>query len=78
MSLRVSGASWITTPASRPVTIAAHASAAVPLRVAFPASPGDHPESVQFTASGRGGQAADVGADRARTLIPSSGGSFRP
>ncbi|MGH3395145.1 MAG: S8 family serine peptidase [Streptosporangiaceae bacterium] len=85
MSLRVSGADWITAPASRPVTIPAHASATVPLRVAFPASPGDHPESVQFTASGRGGQAGTGRGGQAgtsvpvarRTLIPSSGGTFR-
>ncbi len=79
MSLRVSGQDWVTTPASGPVTIPAHASATVPLRVAFPARPGDHPESVQFTTSGPGGQGAaamtSVPVAR-RTLIPPGGGSF--
>jgi len=79
MSLRVSGQNWVTGPASRPVIIAAHASAAVPLRVAFPVSPGDHPESVQFTASAPGTPAASVISVpiARRTLIPSSGGTFQ-
>jgi hypothetical protein len=74
-SLKVSGQDWITSPASRPVTIPAHQSASVPLRVAFPASPGDSPESVQFT-SAPGGAVTSVPIAR-RTLIPSSGGSFQ-
>jgi hypothetical protein len=80
MSFKVSGQDWITTPASFPVTIPPHAGAAVPLRVPFPVSPGDHPESVQFTASPLGGfpgsAVTSVPVAR-RTLIPSSGGSFR-
>ena len=78
MSFKVSGQNWITTPASRPVVIPAHASAPVPLRVTFPASPGDHPESVQFAATngGRTVGASSVPVAR-RTLIPSSGGSFQ-
>jgi hypothetical protein len=47
----------------------------VPLRVAFPASPGDSPESVQFT-SAPGGAVTSVPIAR-RTLIPSPGGSFQ-
>jgi hypothetical protein len=83
MSFKVSGQDWITTPATSPVTIQAHKSVSVPLRVAFPASPGDSPESVQFTASASGGFLAppttavtSVPIAR-RTLIPSSGGSFQ-
>jgi hypothetical protein len=78
MSFRVSGQNWVTGPAARPVIIPAHASAAVPLRVAFPVSPGDHPESVQFTASAPGTHAASVISVPVarRTLIPSSGGTF--
>jgi hypothetical protein len=74
-SLKVSGQDWIASPASRPVTIPAHQSASVPLRVAFPASPGDTPESVQFT-SAPGGAVTSVPIAR-RTLIPASGGSFQ-
>jgi hypothetical protein len=80
LSFKVSGQNWITTRASSPVVIPAHASAPVPLRVALPASPGDHPESVQFTATSPGGArtvaATSVPVAR-RTLIPSSGGSFQ-
>ena len=79
MSFRVSGQNWVTGPAARPVIIPAHASASVPLRVAFPVSPGDHPESVQFTASAPGASAASVISVPVarRTLIPSSGGTFQ-
>jgi hypothetical protein len=81
MSLKVSGQNWITTPASSSVVIPAHASASVPLRVAFPASPGDHPESVQFTASAPGGASPATTVTSVpiarRTLIPSTGGSFQ-
>jgi hypothetical protein len=80
LSFRVSGQDWITTPASRPVVIPPHGSASVPLRVAFPVSPGDHPESVQFTSSALGRSHAtsltSVPIAR-RTLIPSAGGSFQ-
>jgi hypothetical protein len=83
MSFQVSGQNWITAAASRPVIIPAHASASVPLRLTFPVNPGDHPESVQFTASGLGSHssqsapaATSVPISR-RTLIPSSGGSFQ-
>ena len=81
VSVKVSGQNWITTPASRPVVIPAHQSASVPLKVAFPASPGDHPESVQFTSSAAGGIFAPPATTSVpiarRTLIPSSGGSFQ-
>jgi hypothetical protein len=81
MSFRVSGQNWVTGLASRPVIIPAHASASVPLRVAFPVTPGDHPESVQFTASGlRPGPFASTVISvpiARRTLIPSAGGTFQ-
>jgi hypothetical protein len=79
LSFKVSGQNWITTPASRPVIIPAHASASVPLRVAFPLRPGDHPESVQFASSAlHGFRSAVTSVPVARrTVIPSSGGSFQ-
>jgi hypothetical protein len=83
MTFRVAGQDWVTRPATnRPVIIGAHASASVPLRVRFPASPGDHPESVQFTGTalghglGSGPATASVPVAR-RTLIPSAGGTFK-
>jgi hypothetical protein len=77
LSFKVSGQNWISTPASAPVVIPAHASKSVPLRVALPVSAGDHPESVQFTASARGALATVTSVPIARrTLIPSTGGSF--
>ena len=51
MKFQVTGQNFVTSPASSPVTIAAHRSATIPLSVAMPASPGDHPQSVQFTAT---------------------------
>jgi Subtilase family len=80
LSFKVSGQDWITTPASRPVVIPPHASVPVPLRVAFPFGPGDHPESLQFSATAlRGFPAPTVTSVPVarRTLIPSSGGSFQ-
>lgn len=74
MSFKVSGQDYVTAAASRPVTIPAHSSAAVPLHIAMPAAPGDHPESVQFTARNRA--AASVPVAR-RTLIPASGAPFQ-
>jgi subtilase family protein len=73
VSFKVSGQNFETAPAARPVTIPAHSSATIPLRIAFPSAPGDHPESVQFTATD--GARASVPIAR-RTLIPSGGGSF--
>jgi hypothetical protein len=77
----VSGQNWITHPASGPVVIPAQASVQVPLRVRFPVSPGDHPESVQFTARSLSGGSHTVATTSVpvarRTLIPASGGSFR-
>jgi hypothetical protein len=74
MSFRVSGQDYLTSPAIRPVTIPARSSVSVPLHVVMPVQPGDHPESVQLSASN--GAADSVPVAR-RTLIPSGGGSFQ-
>jgi hypothetical protein len=73
VTFQASGQDFTTVPASAPVTIAAHHSVTVPLAVALPRTPGDAPESVQFTVPG--GLASSVPIAR-RTLIPSAGGSF--
>jgi hypothetical protein len=73
VSFKVSGQDFESAPATRPVTIPARASATIPLRVAFPSAPGDHPESVQFTATD--GARVSVPVAR-RTLIPADGGTF--
>jgi hypothetical protein len=73
VSFKVSGQNWITSPASPPITIGAHRVGTIPLQVAFPAAPGDHPESVQFTAAN--GAATSLPIAR-RTLVPSAGGEF--
>ena len=73
VTFQASGQNFTTSPASAPVTIAAHSSASVPLSIALPKTPGDAPESVQFT--GPGGLESSVPVAR-RALIPSAGGSF--
>ena len=73
VTFQASGQNFTTSPASAPVTIAAHSSASVPLSIALPKTPGDAPESVQFTAPN--GLESSVPIAR-RTLIPSAGGSF--
>jgi hypothetical protein len=74
LSFKVSGQDWATSPASKPVTIKAHSSATVPLTVTFPAAPGDHPESVQFTSGHTTLTSFPVAR---RTLIPTGGGAFQ-
>jgi Subtilase family len=74
MSFRVSGQDYQSAPAIRPVTIPARSSASVPLQVQLPVQPGDHPESLQLSASNG---AADSVPIARRTLIPSDGGSFQ-
>jgi hypothetical protein len=74
MHFKVSGQHYLTSPAFSPVLIPGRSSATVPLQITIPRSPGDHPESVQITAAD--GAAASVPVAR-RTLIPSTGGSFR-
>jgi hypothetical protein len=73
VTFQASGQNFTTSPAAAPVTIAAHSSASVPLSIALPKTPGDAPESVQFTAPG--GLESSVPVAR-RTLIPSAGGTF--
>jgi hypothetical protein len=73
MSFHVTGQTDVFGASTTPVTIPAHASATVPLTVAFPTAPGDHPESVQFT--GSTGARLSVPVSR-RTLIPAGGGAF--
>jgi hypothetical protein len=74
VSFRVSGQDFTQTRAASPVLIGAHSSATVPLRVAFPVAPGDHPESVQFAASD--GAKTSLPVTR-RTFIPADGGKMR-
>jgi hypothetical protein len=81
LSFKVSGQNWVTSSASKSVTIPAHAGRSVPLKVAFPAAPGDHPESVQFTTTSQDGNndttlLTSFPIDR-RTLISSNGGEFQ-
>jgi hypothetical protein len=51
ISVRATGSVAQTSPATGAITIAAHSSANVPLRIALPTASGDHPESVQFVSS---------------------------
>jgi hypothetical protein len=74
MHFKVSGQDFLTSPASPPVRIPGHSSVTVPLSIAMPRQPGDHPESVQFLA-GDGAQASLPVARR--TFIPANGGPFR-
>jgi hypothetical protein len=73
MSFKVSGQDYVTESATRPVTIAARSSATIPLRVSMPVQSGDHPESLQLSASDG---ALDSVPIARRTLIPSAGGTF--
>jgi hypothetical protein len=50
VTFQASGQNFTTSPASDPVTIAAHGSTTVPLSIAMPQAAGDNPQSVQFTA----------------------------
>ena len=73
VTFQASGQKFTRSPASASVTIAPRSSVSVPLSIALPQAPGDHPESVQFT--GSKGLKSSVPIAR-RTLIPSAGGSF--
>ena len=73
VSFRITGQHYATTPAAFLVPVKAHSSATVPLRVLMPVAPGDHPESIQFSALN--GARTSVPVAR-RTLIPSKGGAF--
>ncbi len=74
MHFKVSGQDYLTSPASAPVTIPGHSSVTIPLRITMPRQPGDHPESVQFSAGD--GALTSLPVAR-RTFIPSRGGPFR-
>jgi len=75
ISFRVTGQHYIDVPATlRPTYIAPQSSATVRLGVAVPQAPGDHPESVQFSASDGAETSLPVAR---RTLIGSAGGTFR-
>jgi hypothetical protein len=74
VTFQASGQNFTTSHASAPVTIPAHSSASVPLRITLPQAAGDAPESVQFT--GSNGLESSVPIAR-RTLIRSAGGSFK-
>jgi hypothetical protein len=73
VTFQAGGQNFTTSPASAPVTIQPRSSVSVPLRIALPRTPGDAPESVQFTA--QNGLESSVPVAR-RTLVPSAGGSF--
>jgi hypothetical protein len=73
VAFRITGQHYVTSPASKPVTVPAHGSATIPLTVTMPTAPGDHPESVRFMASD--GAATSLPVVR-RTLIPAKGGAF--
>ncbi|HEX3788070.1 MAG TPA: S8 family serine peptidase, partial [Pseudonocardiaceae bacterium] len=73
ISFRITGQHYVTSPATGLVLIPARSSANVPLKIAMPTAPGDHPESVQFTSLT--GAKTSVPVAR-RTLIPSGGGNF--
>jgi hypothetical protein len=74
MSFRLMGQDFVTTPASAPVTIPARSSVTVSLPVGFPVQPGDHPESLQLSASNGASDSVPIAR---RTLIPSDGGTFK-
>lgn len=73
ISFRATGQHWITSSAFGNTPIAARSSATIPLSVAMPTAPGDHPESLQLNPSS--GPTISYPVNR-RTLIPSTGGEF--
>jgi hypothetical protein len=73
ISVRFTGETTSSSSIGSAVTIPARSSATVPVKIAIPATPGDHPASVEFTSSQ--GAATSVPVTR-RTLIPAAGGNF--
>jgi hypothetical protein len=73
LQFRVMGQHFETAKATGKISIPAQSTVKVPLTIAYPKAPGDHPESVQFT--GSHGEALSLAVAR-RTLIPSRGGKF--
>jgi hypothetical protein len=74
MHFKVSGQDYLSSPAFPAVKIAGHASVTIPLSITLPRQPGDHPESVQFSAGDGARTSLPVAR---RTFIPSRGGPFR-
>jgi hypothetical protein len=75
VQFRTLGQHFQTVPAASPVTIPGHSSAPVSLHIAMPQDPGDHPESVQFSADN--GARTSLPLAR-RTEIPAGGEAFHP
>jgi hypothetical protein len=73
VSLRATGENWITSAAAPTTTLASRTWVTIPLQVAFPNAPGDHPATVQFVAAN--GAKSQLALAR-RTLIPTDGGEF--
>jgi Peptidase inhibitor I9 len=73
LSFEAETANYATSHATHVVTIAPNTSATVNVPVHLPITPGDHPESVQF--SEKNGPTMSLPVSR-RTLIPSTGGKF--
>jgi hypothetical protein len=74
LQFRLAGQDFVTARATaHALSIPAHGSVTVPLAIALPKAPGDHPEAVQFSAPD--GAAASLPVAR-RTLVPSTGGAF--
>jgi Bacterial Ig-like domain/Glycosyl hydrolases family 2 len=73
VSLRATGQNWVTSAAAPTTTLASRTWVTIPLQVAFPTAPGDHPETVQFVAAN--GAKTQFAIAR-RTLIPTTGGEF--
>jgi hypothetical protein len=74
VTFQAGGQNFTESPAAAPVTIPPRSSVSVPLSIALPRTPGDAPESVQFT--GLNGFVQSSVPIARRTLIPSAGGSF--
>jgi hypothetical protein len=74
MHFKVSGQDYLTSPAFPPEKIPGRSSVTIPLTIAMPRQPGDHPESVQLSAGDGARTSLPVAR---RTFIPSRGGPFR-
>jgi hypothetical protein len=72
ISVRATGQVAQTSPATGAITIAAHSSANVPLKIALPTASGDHPESVQFVSS----KGATTSVPITRRTVVAQNGAF--
>jgi Subtilase family/Peptidase inhibitor I9 len=71
ISIRFTGQTAVTSKATGAISIPAHSSAIVPLKIALPGQQGDYPESVQFVSN----KGADTSIPIARrTVVPVKGG----